>query len=130
MLGTAFSDNAAAVGGVLAGLAALIGAAIAIYKAHTAAVEAAAEAKVSRQELKEALAIHNQTVLDHVTASVTGSRVQTLRYVDRRLDSLEAGQEVLLSLIGDVDAKVTKKANTVARKPATELVSVETKGHP
>ena len=128
MLLTTFSDNAAAIGGALAGLAALIGATIAIYKAHAAAVEAAAEAKVSRQELKDALGVHNKTVLEHVTASVTGSRVQTLRYVDRRLDSLEAGQETLLILIGDVDAKVTKKANTVAPKPAKELVSAETKG--
>ena len=123
------SDNIAAAGGLLGGLGALIAATVAIYRAHAAAVEAAAEAKVSRQELKDALELHNTTVIGHITNSVTSSRVQTLRYVDRRLESLESGQETLLSLIADVDAKVTKKANTVARKPATELVSAETKGN-
>lgn len=120
-----FSDDMMAVGSLAGGVAALLTAIVAIVvhrkqadKASTKAVEAAL---VTKEELKTLLSNHVQSINNNVVAN----RVQTTRYVDRKVAQVLDGQEILFGMITDVDAKVTKKANNVRVK---ELVSAETKG--
>jgi hypothetical protein len=73
-----------------------------------------------KEQMLAALQAHTTAVENTVTAN----RVQTLRYVDRKIQPLVEGQDILLGMIAEMDEKMTKTANKVRR----ELVSAETKG--
>lgn len=121
-------NNLGQLGTALGGVAAVGVAIITGWKARQASMEARDAAKVSTTELKEALQAHSKEMLEHVTAATTASRVQTIRYVDRKIEQLATGQEILFGLLAEVDGKVTKKANSTKSRI---LVSAETKGnHP
>lgn len=113
------------IGGVAALITVLFSMALMLRKHQETnraiAQKLAEDTVLSREELKRALADHAVSIENHVTAN----RVQTMRYVDRKIQPLADGQDILLGMLADVDEKVTKKANNVRHK---ELVSVETKG--
>ncbi len=123
----------ASIGSELAGYGTFIGGIVAaavfavttVRTRHKATInkdEIVAKATIDKEELKQALIAHSKEMKDHVTAS----RVQTLRYVDRKLDTLHEGQETLFDMVLGLEAVVTKPANT-SRKPHNVGVSAETK---
>lgn len=124
MLGN-WAGDAGQLGTAIGGVAAVIVALVTAWKAREASLAAKDAAAVSTTELKEALQAHSREMLDHVTAS----RVQTIRYVDRKIEQLATGQEILFGLLAEVDGKVTKKANSTKPKDTRILVSAETKGN-
>lgn len=74
------------------------------------------ERAVTRSEMRQALVDQEKSLKDHMTAQ----RIQTTRYVDRKVETLVKNQNTLLDMVAEVDGKVTKRANSSTRT----LVSV------
>lgn len=67
----------------------------------------AAKAAVAHDVLVAVVAQNKKELKDHVTAN----RVQTMRYVDRQIAPLQKGQDTLLGLVAELEARQTISAD-------------------
>lgn len=94
-----------------------------VWTAKKASTERTAQQQEIQEKIAEAIDVSERRTRDHITAS----RAQTLRYMDSQVKPLRQNQDILLSMVAELDGKVTKRANS--RTVSRPLVGVsELKG--
>ena len=79
-----------------------------VWTAKKASNERSSQQQTLQAEIAAAVDGLEKRTRDHITAS----RAQTLRYMDAQVKPLRQNQDILLSMVAELDGKVTKRANS------------------